>query len=317
MVLYPDMKTRISFILIAIFILLGLAKLYERTRDFRIDYISAPITYHPQWEIKGLPESKEIRKLLNQPFTYLGKGGQAFAFGSKDGSYVLKFVKFSFLKPRLKHRFISLLPFFEDWQANEMERRLRKFHDLYLGYKYAFEVNPANSGVIYLHINPTFNQFGTVTLFDRKGIKHVVDLDQTVFILQRKSEMLDELLARLLDEGNLDEAKNKIEKILEMYVSHYHMGLHDLGYGVIHNTGFAGDTPIHVDLGKMAWDEEIKNRDRYKPDLIIIAGKIEEWVEKNYPLYHAELSAAITQKLSAVFQEPFSFAAQFPCQLSL
>lgn len=303
------MKTKLTYFFLLAIALFSLSKVYEYTHDFRIEYISSHITYHPEWEIKGLPSNKEIRLLLAQPFKYLGKGGQAYAFESEDGKYVLKFVKFKFLQPRFKHQLISFIPFFEDWNDNEMERRLRKFHDFYLGYKRAFEVNKINSGLLYLHFNPTFNQFGTVTLFDRKGLKHVVDLDQTVFIVQKKSEMLNELLVKLLDQGRVEEAKEKINKILDMYLSHYQMGLHDLGFGVIHNTGFAEDLPIHVDLGKMTWDENIMKSECYKEDLIMIASKIEEWLRENYPLYHEELSLAITQKLSAVFQETFTFAS--------
>lgn len=303
------MKTKLSIFFLLAIALFALSKLYEYTHDFRVEYISSPITYHPEWEIKGLPSNKEIRPLFSQSFKYLGKGGQAYAFESEDGKYVLKFVKFKFLQPRLKHQLISFIPFFEDWNNNEMERRLRKFHDFYLGYKCAFEVNQKNSGLLYLHFNPTFNQFGSVTIFDRNGLKHTVDLDQTVFIVQKKSKMLNELLVNLLDHGQVEEAKRKIEKILDMYLAHYQMGLHDLGFGVIHNTGFSGDLPIHVDLGKMTWDEDIMRQECYKTDLVTIASKIEEWLKENYPLYHSELSLAITQKLSAVFQETFKFAS--------
>ena len=304
------MKPKFYFfsVLCALILIKALTSLYDYTHDFRVDYISSPITYHPEWEIKGQLEKNEIKKIFKQPFSYLGKGGQAYAFESQDGKYVLKFVKFKFLQPRLKHQLLSLVPFFEDWNANEMERRLRKFHDFYLGYKLAFEVNPENSGLVYLHFNPTFNQFGSVILYDRKGLKHFVDLDQTVFIIQKKGEMLNDLLVKLLKTGKVQEAKQKIEKILEMYVTHYQMGLHDLGFGVIHNTGFVGDFPIHVDLGKMTWDEDIKKLEFYKEDLTVIAGKIEAWLKDCFPLHHTELSAAIEQKLSSIFNEDFSFA---------
>lgn len=298
------MKAKYSYIVSLLFfgfLAKGLFSLYHYTHDFRVDYISSSMSYHPEWDIKDRISSKEIKKILDQPFYFIGKGGQAYAFESQDGKYVLKFVKFKFIQEKLKNKLLSWIPFYEDYSVNERERRIKKFYDLYLGYKCAFEQNSQNSGIVYLHFNPTFSQFGSVALTDRKGLKHRVDLDQTAFIIQQKGIMLNDLLTQLLNGGHIEVAKQKIEKILDMYVTHYQMGLHDLGYGVIHNTGFVGDIPVHIDLGKMTWDEEIKNIDNYKPDLMIVTSKIEEWLNKTHPEYFPEISKFIEQKINSIF----------------
>lgn len=286
------------------FALKGIHSIYQFTNDFKVEYITTNLTYHPEWDISGQPSISELKPLFTKPFKYLGKGGQAYAFESDDGKYVLKFVKFKFLQPRLKHQLISWIPFFGDWSTNERERRLKKFNDFYLGYKQAFEVNRLNSGLVYLHFNPTFSRFGSVELIDRKGLKHLVDLDQTAFILQKKGEMLNELLTRLLQQGDIKTAKAKIKAMLEMYVHHYKMGLHDLGYGIIHNTGFVEDLPIHVDLGKMTWDEEITIPKNYHADLRIVAGKIKEWMSHFYPALAQEFHQFIDQQVSLLADVP-------------
>ncbi|MGK5594336.1 MAG: hypothetical protein ACSNEK_03140 [Parachlamydiaceae bacterium] len=282
---------------VLVLIFKGIHSIYHFTNDFKVAYITTHLAYHPEWDISGQPTIHELRPLLARPFKYLGKGGQAYAFESDDGQYVLKFVRFKFLQPRLKLQLISWIPFLEDWDINERERRLRKVHDFYLGYKKAFEVNHLNSGLIYLHFNPTFNQFGSVEIIDRKGLRHIVDLDQTVFILQKKADMLNDLLTRLLKQGDLNAAKEKIKAMLEMYVHHYKMGLHDLGYGVIHNTGFVGDLPIHVDLGKMAFDDEIKVPKSYQADLRLVADKIKGWIGQFHPSQAQELHPFIDQQV--------------------
>src|SRR5436190_23936608 len=43
---------------------------------------------------------QQTEHILNQPFYYLGKGVQFFAFISKDQKYVLKFIKHSHSSPR-------------------------------------------------------------------------------------------------------------------------------------------------------------------------------------------------------------------------
>src|SRR5258706_12163985 len=47
------------------------------------------------WELSPLSaqEKENIDKILTEPFSFLGSGGQCYAFVSKDEKYVLKFFK--------------------------------------------------------------------------------------------------------------------------------------------------------------------------------------------------------------------------------
>ena len=52
-------------------------------------------------ELSALTKNEKIilKKICEQPFVYLGKGSQAYAFQSQDGQYVLKLFKGYHLKP--------------------------------------------------------------------------------------------------------------------------------------------------------------------------------------------------------------------------
>jgi len=52
-------------------------------------------------------EHQELAQILNQKFSYIGKGAQCYAFVSDDQLYVLKFFKFKHLKPNL---LVDLIP---------------------------------------------------------------------------------------------------------------------------------------------------------------------------------------------------------------
>lgn len=275
---------------------------YYPSTDFHIESITSPLSYHPEWDIHSLSlqEESKLRKILDQQFHYLGKGGQIYAFESEDKRYVLKFLKFKYLKPRLKNQLISLIPFFEDWQTNEMQRRHRKFNGLYKDYKWAYQLNKENSGLLFLHFNPTFNQFGPVVLFDKHGLKHSVELDQVAFVIQEKGILLDTVLTEKLNNGEIAEAQAKINAILDMYLRLYEKGLYDRDYGVAHNTAFVGDRPIHIDMGRISLDEKMKQKCYYKSDLVLVSTKISEWIKKRYPQFHSVLSKSIEDKLNSI-----------------
>ena len=208
-----------------------------------------------------------------------------------------------YLRPQFLNQIISQIPTLEDTNINEMQRRSRKFYGVYQGYKWSYELNKENSGLIYLHFNPSFNSFGYVDLYDKLGRKHRVDLDQVAFVVQKKAQVLNMALTENLDKGDVATAQMLIFKILDMFVSQYQKGLYDRDLGVLHNTGFVDHDPIHFDMGKMTFDESMKQKSNYKSHLILVSIKIENWIKNHYPQYDAILFQAIEDKLNTLFSE--------------
>jgi hypothetical protein len=91
------MKKQIFIFLVAVAAIYGLGRLYYRLTDgFTIGNITATFAYHPEWETTPLNVDEEnfLEEALNQPYTYLAKGCQAYVFQSQDGKYVVKFFKY-------------------------------------------------------------------------------------------------------------------------------------------------------------------------------------------------------------------------------
>ncbi|NGX54131.1 MAG: hypothetical protein K1000chlam4_00856, partial [Chlamydiae bacterium] len=70
---------------------------YNQTSTYLADgfapsKIQSDLTHDQRWEIPSLSdeERESLLHLLDQPFTYLGKGSQCFVFESNDGEVVLK-----------------------------------------------------------------------------------------------------------------------------------------------------------------------------------------------------------------------------------
>jgi hypothetical protein len=70
----------------------------SQTSGFCIEKIQGSIPDAEEWKIDVLFQDADL-SCLDQPFYFLEKGGQAYAFMSKDKKYVLKFLKFRKINP--------------------------------------------------------------------------------------------------------------------------------------------------------------------------------------------------------------------------
>lgn len=298
----------IAFTSTAIF---GAARLYYRlTDDIRLSNMTYEMPYHEEWEIPPLSSVDQARidAILDQQFHYIGKGAQAYAFASDDGQYVLKFFKFKHLKPSW---FLESLPSIgpiKTYKQTQTARKRRKLEGVFASYRLAYHIHKEPSGLIYIHLNPSDTLRKSVVFKDKIGLSHTVDLDKFVFVLQKKGQTTRTVIKDLLNKGDVNTAKIRINQIFDLYVSEYAKGIYDHDHGVMHNTGFVGEYPIHLDVGKLANAPEMKNMDMAKADLEKIAYKLQTWTRANFPEYANELDMSIAAKISEIFGTPWNFA---------
>lgn len=296
----------LALVLLSVF---GLVRAYLRiTDDFRIANITYEFPYHPEWEIASLSvqEEQNLNDILKQNFHYIGKGAQSYAFTSDDGIYVLKFFKFKHLKP---HWLTAILPNIGPLSNYKEQVRLRKiknFNSVFTGYKIAYDLHKEESGLVYIQLNPT-HIVKKVTLIDKIGLEHSVDLGEVVFVIQKKGETTRTVLNELLKNGDVATAKHRIHQVFDLYLSEYRKGIYDRDHGIMHNIGFIGDQPFHLDMGKMSKDNAMKDPKVFQEDLIKVAAKIEIWMHANYPQYYTEVVDDMENELSHIFERVYVF----------
>ena len=276
---------------------------YALTDDFRLSNITYDMPYEENWSIAAPSSVQEtqLEQILNQPFFYLGKGAQSYAFASQNDRYVIKFFKFKHLRPSW---FVDMLPpvsFLKTYKEKQSARKARKLFGVFNSYKLAFDVDRDESGLIFIQLNTTKNPKRQVTVIDKIGFKHRIELDSVPFIVQYKGETLRTVLARLLDQQDVETAKQRINQILNLYVGEYRKGIFDHDHGVMQNTGFVGDKPIHLDVGKLLKEEKMRDPAFAKKDLLLVAQKIKEWIKTRFPDYYSTLSEFIDAKISQLY----------------
>lgn len=288
----------------------GLARLYYRmTDDFRYANMQYEMPYQKEWEIASLTasENAQLNAILDQPFTYVGKGAQAYAFESQDKRYILKFFKFKHLKPSSFLKFLPPVSPFKQYRETQEYRKIKKLNAVFAGYKLAYDKNKLESGLIYIHLNKTDNLNKSVTVKDKIGLKHTIELDPVVFVIQEKGKTLRTVLNDILKQNNVPLAITRINQIFDLYYTEYQKGFFDHDHGVLHNTGFVDNRAFHLDVGKLTPDEEIKLPENYEMDIAKVAVKINLWLRNNYPIVQPEISLAMEEHLSQLLQKPFYF----------
>lgn len=296
-------------------LLFGGARLYYRlTDDFRFGNITYPMPYQINWEISELDdkEKQHLDSILNQKFTYIGKGAQSYAFSSADNQYILKFFKFKHLTP---HWFVEMFPPFppfSTYREKQAVRKNRKLYGVFESYNLAYKVHKEPSGLIYVHLNRSTNKHKKVTLIDKMGFERHIDLDSVPFLVQQKAQTTRSMINEALKKRDLPLAERRMSQIFDLYLTEYSKGIYDKDHGVMHNTGFVGENPIHLDVGKLMKEEEMKKPEVWQRDMEIIAWKFAVWIRRNYPEDYPALSQSIEAMLTKSFGRPFDFKTSAP-----
>lgn len=304
------MKKRIFFSL-ALLLLIGVSiKAYLRiTDDFRLSGITHEMPVKNEWKIAPLSnlEKENLNKIFRQKFTYIGKGAQSYAFVSSDEQFVLKFFKFKHLRPNFLLSIVPPVGPLHNWKEEKVKRKEEKLNNVFNGYRLAWEVHRQSAGLVYIHLNKTDDLNQTVQLKDKIGFNWIVDLDSVNFVLQKRADTSRKVIYGLLQEGKVEEAKKRICKIFNLYLEEYNKEIFDHDHGVMHNTGFVGDDPIHLDVGKLYKDPKIKEPENAFLDIVKIGWKIDQAVLVNFPEYSQDIRKHIESYIENAYNRSFDF----------
>lgn len=296
-------RTFFVFLAIAVAGFISARIYYALTDDFRVSNITYEMPYNKSWEIPtpSSDDEQSLQQILGQTFIYLGKGAQSYAFVSADGNYVLKFFKFKHLKPSL---FLDLMPDvgpLKSYKTKQTVRKQRKLFGVFNSYKLAYDVDRDESGLLFIQLNNTGNPERFVTLRYKIGLEYTVDVSNIPFVLQKRGETLRVVLDKLLTQGDVNAAEERIGQIFDLYAGEYAKGIYDHDHGVMRNVGFVGNQPLHLDVGKLLVEKRMQDKGIARQDALLVADKMKGWIKKSYPEDFARLSAYIDHKIHLLF----------------
>ena len=144
----------------------GMGRLYFAvTAGFMLSNIQSDLAPEPRWQISTLTGQKAqaVDEALSQEYLFLGKGCQSYVFASKDGEYVLKFIKFQRFRPHVLFNvasifgsiFGSIFPGGHEMYQVKVKEKKSKLDKLFISWKLAYEQLQHETGVVFVHLNET------------------------------------------------------------------------------------------------------------------------------------------------------------------
>ncbi len=242
---------------LCLFFLLCLLFLFSRTgRGFTIARIASDIS--AACDVSQPLSEKERRELLeafSEPLHYLGSGTQCYAFSSTSGQYVLKFFKMKHLLPK---RWLPILPlsFWKKHRFKEIEQKQINREELFTSYKIAYEHFRQESALVALHLSKTCDWHLPVTLIDKRGKAHCINLDDFEFVVQKKAERLGDYLDTLLEKQERKQAFALIRSLLAQILLQCKKGFVDNDSGIFSNYGVIHGEVVHFDSGRFKAEPE-------------------------------------------------------------
>ncbi len=254
----------------------GIIYSYNRLTDgYSLSQMRSELPNNPRFAPPdlSLDEEDKIRAMLDQPFHYLGKGCQFYAFASADGKYVLKF---------LKQKHLRAPPPFQKGSAVRRQERVEK---LFSSVQLAYQKLPVESGLLYIHLNRMPAIGSKVTLVDKMGIKRKILIDDYEFILQERALTVKEVFEKI---NSQEEAEARIDQLVALVHARCAKGIRDRDRSFAQNVAFAQneDRALFIDVGQFYEDETILQKEEQEIDLQKRLGNLNHFLEKIGYLTH-------------------------------
>lgn len=226
----------------------GIAK--RLTYGFRLAKMNLDFPHHPEWEVTPKPE---INGILQQPFRFLGKGAQCYVFESNDGKYVIKLFRYN--------------------QPSTVDKILTLFNAC----KIAYDFLPHETGLIYLHLNPTPMHLPVLKCKDAVGRSYRFPLDRCRFALQVKAESFRSALQTA--KMNPVEMQRRIDQFLSLLQARAAKGIINTDPNLSRNFGFLEDRAIEFDFGNYRLNMDLDRR----LEVMRYTSKLRRWLTKQAP----------------------------------
>lgn len=243
-------------------------------------------------------ELQILKTTCEQPFSYLGKGSQAYAFISQDGNYVLKLFKCYHLKRLPWAEELPLTGFLDDYRNDRLQRRYKKTEDTLESYKIAHDYVRDECGILYLQIVPSEHFHQMVTFTDKIGRRYTIDLANYGFILQKKAELVYPTLERWIKENKIQDAKEYLHSLVNLIIARSLKGIQDQDPDLHKNAGIINTKAYCIDIGGFRLNEEAKEPPTYEYDLRKTTSKLHAWLQERQP----ELAQYLSDEINKIIK---------------
>ena len=261
---------RLLFFILVVSVFLSLPALAKRlTYGFRLAKTDLDFPHHPEWEV---PLPPEMHAILQQPFHFIDKGTQSYVFESQDGNYVFKLFRYD--QPPRGHKGILL---FNACNMAYDSSRGHKVLLLFNACKMAYDLLREETGLIYIHLNPTVLGLPVFHCTDAVGRDVAFPLDHTRFAVQKKAKAFRAVLNEA--KGNPIEMRKRLDQFVDLLQARTAKGIKNSDPSLSRNFGFLEERAVEFDFGSY---RHLTDFDRVA-EMKRYTFKLRLWLDRNAP----------------------------------
>jgi len=233
---------------------------------------------------------------LEQRFSYLGRGGQCYAFISEDGKYILKLLKYNNHYPRIWFR---LFPFpfgLEKYRLAKLAHKQNQLEAEYASYKIAEQDLKEETGIVYFHFHK--NTLPTLPLYikDKLGIEHRLKTDDYQFYIQKKGSPFYAGLQKIFAEQGQKAVEDILDSFVDYLFARCQKNICDGDTGIRRNFALDGQSPFQIDIGQFSYDPSFISLEAQKKHILFFTRGFHKWLEQLSPSLALHLSDRIENR---------------------
>lgn len=222
---------------------------HAQTDGFAIVNIASSSRPNLRWEVENPCKWDNI---LQQKFTYLSCGAQAYVFESADGRYVLKFFKQQHMRiPPIFQK----IPLPKKWNSYRKKKIIKKralLDSTFESMRIAFTKLREETALVALHLNKTTTLTPKLTIVDKIGVAHTIDPNQYEFVLQKKAKLAYEEIERWMATGREEKAQALITQAVMLSKKRIDLHVFDKDPDFSTNFGVVEGKLVQIDIGRFS-----------------------------------------------------------------
>ena len=231
----------------------------------------------------------EAKAALAQPFRYLGRGHQCYAFASADGAYVIKIPRFD----RYRIPFwLRTLPLSKFKKRREEDLAFRE-RFLLNSFQLSFDELRDQTALLAMHLAETADDGRVLTILDRFGQRYLLPLHKTAFVLQRKKDILMRTFQDALDAKQTQRATQMLTSFIDVIAERANKGILNKDPSFLRNFGYDGTRSFQIDIGSFYRKEGLDVSQAAEKSIRETLAPVRDWLEKRSP----EMLVVFDQKL--------------------
>lgn len=223
-------------------------------------------------------EKEGLKKILNQPLHYIGRGGQCYAFATQDDQYVVKLLKYNNNYPRIWFTLCSFPLGFETYRQAQIERKLKKLEGEYRSYQIALKDLQQETGILYMHLDKGDLPDIKLDIFDKIKVRHSLKADSFQFYVQKKGVSFYPELKKLIEAKAFQEAEKALDQMSSYLVKRSKKKIVDKDNGIWRNFAFYKDEPFQIDIGQFVYEPKFENEKEYIKNLLCFTKEFRTWL---------------------------------------